>query len=132
MKITLHTAQNLERFICTNANNNGIILGNGKEGVSPMEGLLMSLAGCSTIDMIMILKKMRQEVKDIKVEVKAKRKDTNPRSFTKIKLCYTIIGKVKSKKAQEAIDLSLEKYCSVALSLDKSIKIGSSFTIIKN
>lgn len=130
MKITLHTTQKLERFVCSNSKDQAIILGNGN-AVSPMEGLLMSLAGCSTIDMIMILKKMRQKVKDIKVDVKAKRKDDNPRTFTKIKLCFTIIGEVKSKKAQEALDLSLEKYCSVAKSLDPDIKLSGTYNIIK-
>jgi len=131
MKVSLHTTQNLERFVCSNQKGKAIILGNGN-AVGPMEGLLMSLAGCSTIDMIMILQKMRQKVKDIKVDIKGKRKDDNPRTFTKIKLCFTIIGEAKPKKVQEAIDLSLEKYCSVAKSLDPKIKVSGTFKIVKS
>jgi putative redox protein len=88
-----------------------------------MESVLMALAGCSAIDVEMILKKMRQDCKDIKVEVEATRADAVPAVFTKIHMNFVIIGDVKPEKVQQAVEMSLTQYCSVAKMLEKSVEI---------
>lgn len=129
MKITLHSSMNKERFVCTNEAGKAIVLGQN-EAVGPMESVLMAIAGCSTIDLLMILKKMRQNVVDVKVSVKAKRRKEHPKTFKKIKIHYTIYGKAKNNKVEEAIDLSLNKYCSVSKMIEKSAKIVADYDIV--
>ena len=102
----------------------------GNKGYSPMEALLTAAAGCSSIDVELILKKMRQELESLEVEVTAKRREhQDPAIFTEIHMHYIIKGQVKEKKAKEAIDLSMQKYCSVTQSLNSDIKLTSSFEI---
>lgn len=129
-KITLRTTENLEKMVCRNENGNEITLGL-KDQVGPMQSVLMAIAGCSTIDIIMILQKMRQEVIDIKVDVEGTRADEHPKVYTQVKVHYTLYGKIKDAKAKEAIDLSLEKYCSVSLMIAKSAEISSSFEVVE-
>ncbi len=129
-KVTLHTAENLEKMVCRNENGNEIVLGL-KDHVGPMQAVLMSIAGCSTIDIIMILQKMRQEVIDIKVSVDGTRAEEHPKVYTHVHVHYTLYGKIKEAKAKEAIDLSLEKYCSVSLMIAKSAEIKSSFEVVE-
>jgi putative redox protein len=89
-----------------------------------MEVLLMSLAGCSSIDVISILKKMKQEVTDYDVEVMAERKDEVPSIFTKIHMNFIVKGNDLNKdKVQRAVQLSAEKYCSVSKTFDKMVAI---------
>ena len=98
---------------------------------SPMETLLMSAAACSSIDVELILGRMRQQVDSLEVIVKGERRqDEIPAKFTSISLHFIIKGKVKDKKASEAVKMSLEKYCSVTHSLDSSIEITSSYEVI--
>lgn len=131
MKVSLSTDKgNLNRFIGTNSRGNSLVLGANGEAIGPMESVLISLAGCSTIDVVMILKKMRQDVTDIKVEVDSKRRDEIPRIFTEIHLHYKIYGKVKDKKAEQAIKSSMETYCSVSRLIEKSASISSSFEVL--
>jgi putative redox protein len=129
-KITLKTGENLHKMICYNEKGKGIVLDH-KNGVGPMESVLMAVAGCSTIDIVMILEKMRQEVKDIKVDVSGKRSEDHPKVFTELTVHYTLYGKIKEAKAKEAVDLSLEKYCSVSLMIAKSASINHSFEIVE-
>lgn len=96
-----------------------------------MQALLMAAAGCSSIDVVMILEKMKQPIKDIKVEVSGTRKSEIPKVYTKIHMHYILIGEIDEEKAKRAIDLSLEKYCSVSLMLQKAAEFTSSFEIRK-
>ena len=94
-------------------------------GVRPMQMLLMGLGGCSAIDVIMILKKQRQEVRDYKMIIKGNREaGKEPSLWNEIVVEFHIYGKVDEDKAKKAVDLSLNKYCSVAATL-----IGSGTTI---
>ena len=103
----------------------------GESGYSPMELLLVALAGCSGVDISHILKKKRQEVKDIQIEVIGLRRDEHPRVYEKIEIVYRVYGKNLDKKAVEtAIRLSLEKYCSVHAMLSKSSNIEAGFEVI--
>ena len=94
-------------------------------GVRPMQMLLMGLGGCSAIDVIMILKKQRQDVRDYKMIIKGNREaGKEPSLWKEIIVEFHIYGKVDEDKAKKAVDLSLNKYCSVAATL-----IGSGTTI---
>ena len=95
----------------------------GEKGFKPMELLLTALAGCSGVDVYTILKKKRQEVEDIEIEVSGLRRDNHPRVYERIKLTYRIKGKVDKKAVEQAIKLSVEKYCSVYAMLSRVARI---------
>ena len=98
-----------------------------------MELLLMSLASCSAIDVLLILKRQRQSCEDIKISVKADRvKVENHSEFSKIHLDFELFGVIKEEKARKAIDLSLDSYCSVAQILKKTAEISYDFSIRRN
>lgn len=87
-------------------------------GVRPMQVLLMGLAGCSGIDVISILKKQRQEVVDYKMVVKGEREaGKEPSLWKEVDLEFHIYGDVDKDKAERAVELSVNKYCSVAATL---------------
>lgn len=90
-------------------------------GVRPMQTLLMALAGCSAIDVIAILKKQRQEVKDYKMVVNGEReKGKEPSLWQTVDVEFHIYGTVDQDKAEKAVELSVGKYCSVAATLSKA------------
>ncbi len=90
-------------------------------GVRPMQMLLMGLGGCSAIDVISILKKQRQEVKDYKMIIKGERESNKEPSLWKdIELEFHIYGEVDEEKAKRAVELSMNKYCSVSATLVKA------------
>lgn len=128
MKITL-SSKDLQTFISTNEKDQSIVLGNGP-AMSPMESVLASAAGCSTIDIVMILNKMRQPLEAIYVQVDGTRRDEIPRIFTKIHLHYILHGDLKDNKVKKAIDLSIEKHCSVVIMLAQTIEVTSSYEIV--
>ncbi|MEC3877065.1 OsmC family protein [Chryseobacterium salviniae] len=128
MKITLNRINDDFLFECTNAQGNSILLDNttqpGAKGVSPMESVLMAVAGCSGIDVVSILKKQRQKITDFKAEVEGERipvDDAKP--FKSIKVKFLLEGTVDPKKAQKAAQLSFEKYCSVSKTLEPTVEI---------
>ncbi|MCX8169423.1 MAG: OsmC family protein [Candidatus Methanomethylicia archaeon] len=86
-------------------------------GPSPMELLLMALAGCTGYDIILILSKMRQKISGLEIKVNGVRRDEDPRIYVDIDLKYIVYGNVDENKLQEAIRLSMEKYCSIAAML---------------
>lgn len=90
-------------------------------GVRPMQMLLMGLAGCSAIDVISILKKQRQDVKDYKMVVKGDREPgVEPSLWQDVDIEFHIYGQVDQDKAKRAVELALGKYCSVAATLQKA------------
>lgn len=89
-------------------------------GVRPMQMLLMGLGGCSGIDIVMILKKQRQEVTDFAINIKGEReKGKEPSLWETIKVTFTLTGNIDKEKAERACELSMNKYCSVADTLRK-------------
>ncbi len=99
-------------------------------GVRPMQMMLMGLGGCASIDVISILKKQRQEVDDYDVVITAEReKDKIPSLFTDIHIKFILTGKIEKEKLEHAINLSLDKYCSVAKTLEKTATITYSYII---
>jgi putative redox protein len=93
-------------------------------GPTPMENLLLSLAGCTGMDVVSILRKKRVHLEDLRIDVSGERAAEHPRVFTSIHLNYTVRGEsLSTETARKAVDLSLDKYCSVAGMLKKSAKI---------
>lgn len=103
----------------------------GKEspGLRPMEMLLGALAGCMAIDVEMILKKQRQDVLGLEIQMDSVRNEKHPRTFSSIHLSFGFKGALDEQKVERAISLSLNKYCPVRHSLDPSIDITTSFSI---
>lgn len=90
-------------------------------GVRPMQMLLMGLGGCSAIDVIMILKKQRQEIADFRIEIEADREEgKEPALWYKAHIVFHLTGRVEQGKAERAAELSMLKYCSVAETLRRS------------
>jgi putative redox protein len=98
-------------------------LGGPGEAPRPMETLLAALAGCSAVDVVKILTQQKEPRADLRVEVAGKRADAIPAVFTDIHLVFEIVGPVAENKAQRAVALSMEKYCSVTKMLEPTVKI---------
>lgn len=98
-------------------------IGGENAGLRPMQVLASSLAGCSSIDILNILYKQKQEVEDFTVNIEAKRADGIPAIFTNIHLKIYIKGEVDLAKAERAAQLSFEKYCSVSKMLEGNCEI---------
>ena len=135
MHITLQRLNDAVHFEAKNDDGNTIHLdgspdigGKGK-GVRPMQALLMSLAGCSSMDVVMLLKKMRQPLEEMRVEVNGDRVDEVPAVFKKIHMQFILKGDLDEAKVAKAIGMSVEKYCSVARMLDKTAEISWDYMI---
>ncbi|ATO35049.1 hypothetical protein DZA65_04017 [Dickeya dianthicola] len=103
----------------------------GDKAPSPMEMVLMAAGGCSAIDVVSILQKGRHDVVDCEVRLTSERREEAPRLFTAINLHFIVTGKGLSDKAVErAVSLSAEKYCSVALMLEKAVNITHSHEVV--
>ena len=122
-----YKATNSDKIV-VNIDANAAIGGEGK-GVRPMELVLMGLGGCASIDLGLILNKQKQELQDYQVHITATRKDNVAKTFDTINLHFILWGILDKQKVEKAIDLTLSKYCSVALSLSKEIKITTTFTV---
>ncbi len=87
-------------------------------GIRPMQLLLMGLGGCSAIDVAMILKKQRQEMTGFRIEIEGEReKDKEPSLWEDVHLVFHLSGNIDPDKARRAVELSMNKYCSVAETL---------------
>jgi putative redox protein len=105
-------------------------IGGRNLGPRPMELLLMGLGGCSSIDVVMILQKSRQDIRDCVVEISARRADQDPKVFTDIHLHFVISGKaLDPKRVAHAIGLSAEKYCSASIMLGKTAVITHDYEV---
>jgi putative redox protein len=105
-------------------------LGGQNLGVRPMEMLLLGMGGCTTIDVVSTLKKMREIVNDCQLEISAKRADEHPKVFTKIHLHFMLKGEnLNAKKVAKAVSLSADKYCSASIMLGKTAIITHDFVI---
>ena len=92
-------------------------------GPSPMQAVLMGLCSCTSVDVVNILKKKRQNLTALRVTAHATQADSPPRVFTHIKLIYAVHGKVGRKAVEDAVSLSKNKYCSVSKMLEKAATI---------
>jgi len=109
-----------------------LIYGGEETAPTPMETVLASLAGCTSFDVVTILKKKRQEISGYSVDAEAEMSEEPPEVFTKIHIKYKIKGKNVSKEAVErAIQLSHDKYCSFGAMLRKTAEITTSYEIMQ-
>ena len=129
MKISLQRINDDYLFECTNSAGNKILLDNTSQpdakGVSPMESVLMAVAGCSGIDIVSILKKQRQIIEDFSAEVEGERIQVDEaKPFKSILVKFFLQGVIDPKKALKAAELSFEKYCSVSKTLEPNVTVS--------
>ena len=100
-------------------------------GVRPMQMLLMGLGGCSGIDIVSILKKQRQNVEGFKMKITGEREQgKEPSLWENVHVIFELKGEIDEAKAQRAVELSMDKYCSVTHMLNKTATITHSYEII--
>jgi len=100
---------------------------------SPMELLLLALGSCTGVDVVSILRKKRQTVTDYRVEVRGERRDEYPRSYKRMEVRHIVTGRnISERSVAQAVELSEQKYCSVAATLRPTVEIVSSFEIIES
>ena len=107
--------------------------GGEDKGIRPMEMLLLGLGGCTSIDVMNILQKSRQDVTDCVAEIEAERADTEPKVYTRIHVHFKVTGRgVDPARVERAIALSAEKYCSASIMLGKTAEMSHDFEIIEH
>lgn len=126
------------QFIGETASGHAIVMdgdiesGGKNTGMRPTELLLVGLGGCSGMDVASILQKKKQQVSDITINVKGTKAESYPKKFTEIEIEFVVSGKDISEEAvKRAVELSMEKYCSVKATLEGSSKIIFSYRIVK-
>ncbi|MFV9484173.1 OsmC family protein [Christiangramia sp. ASW11-125] len=134
MKISLKRINENYLFETVNERGNIVMLDNKSDeepkGASPMDLLLRGIAGCSSIDIVMILRKQNHELEDLQVEVDGYRQDgAVPNVFKKIHLDFILKGDVPASKVARAVKLSMDKYCSVSKMLEKAAEISYSVNL---
>lgn len=136
MKITLKRLNKAVLFEAANERGHTVFIEGGSniggqdKAPSPTEYLMISQAGCTAIDIVELLKKMHQPLEHLEIEAEGQRaQDQIPRIFTTIHLHYKLFGNIKSTKAEKAISMSIEKYCTVSKMIDQVAKITYSFEI---
>ena len=101
-------------------------------GPRPMEMVLMGTGGCSAFDVVLILKKSRQEISDCVVEIESERAAEDPKVFTRIHFHFIVTGKnLNPAQVERAIKLSAEKYCSASIMLGKTAQMTHDFEIVE-
>ncbi len=108
-------------------------IGGKNQGARPMELLLMGLGGCTSIDVILILKKQRQALEDIKLVIEGDREKiegTEMSPFRKINIHFILKGNLDAKKVEKAIEVSMEKYCSATAQLSCSAQITHTYELV--
>ena len=124
-------------FVGETGSGHAIVMDGAKEsggrdlGPRPMEMLLLGLGGCTSFDVVLILKKSKQDITDCRAEVTAERATTDPKVFTKIHVHFMLTGNnLSEKKVARAIELSSEKYCSASIMLGVTADVTHDFEII--
>ena len=101
-------------------------------GMRPMEMLLIGMGACTSFDVVIILKKSRQDISDCVAEISADRADEIPKVFTKIHVHFVVTGNgLNVGQVERAVKLSAEKYCSASIMLSKSVEITHDFEIVE-
>ena len=105
--------------------------GGKNAGVRPTELLLIGLGGCSGMDIMSVLQKKKQHVLSLEARVTGEKSEEKPRKFVKFNIEYVVTGKDISEEAvKKAVELSMEKYCSVKLTLEGSAKVTYSYKVV--
>lgn len=121
-----------EKFLATLPSGNAVQFdagGTHEGGPGPMEMLLGALGACTSVDVQLILEKKRQKLTSLEVSVSGERAKEPPEVWTKIEIVYRLSGKLEEKAVRDAIELSQNKYCSVAAMLGKTAKITYRYEI---
>ncbi len=121
-------------FVGSNDGGGTVTTGSTKDGniLSPMELLLVGMAGCTGVDVVGILNKKRVSLSDFKINVRGKRADTYPMVYTEIEVEYLFWSEnLIAKDAEQAINLSKEKYCSASVMLGKTANLTSTYKIFE-
>ncbi|MEH6565751.1 MAG: OsmC family protein [Halopseudomonas sp.] len=102
-------------------------------GIRPMETVLVGLGGCASYDVVSILKKARQDIRDVHTLLEAERAETEPKVFTKIHLRFVVTGKnLKEAHVKRAVELSAEKYCSASILMERAgVEITHDYEIVE-
>jgi len=130
MKMLLKSTGSEHDYMGYNEKGHGIRINGDGEGVSPMQTVLLAIAACSAVDVEIFLKKMRQNLVKLEVEIEGKRREEPiPKVFTDIHVHYILYGNLKEKSVKKAVDMAIEKYCSVSLMLQKSVHFTHDFRI---
>jgi putative redox protein len=135
-KVAVRWIDGMEFETETGSGHKGVIdasvkAGGKNHGPSPMELLLLGLAGCTGIDVVDILKKKRLAVTGVEVHVEGTRAETHPMVYTDIDVVYIVRGKgIPARAVEQAIHLSEEKYCSAGVMLGKTAKIQHRYEIV--
>jgi putative redox protein len=107
-------------------------MGGRNLGMRPMEMLLIGMGGCTSFDVVTILKKSRQAISDCVAEIEAERADEVPKVFTKIHVHFVVKGRnLNPVQVERAVKLSAEKYCSASIMLGKTAEITHDFEIVE-
>ncbi len=132
MKARVKWIENM-KFVGESPSGHGIVMDGSKEvGVSPMEMLLLGMGGCSSVDVVEILKKSRVDLVDCTVEIEGERAEEIPKVFTRIHAHYIVSGRgLKPAQVERAINLSVEKYCSASIMLGKTAQITHDYEIVE-
>ncbi len=120
-------------FISTDSTGHSVVLSGTKEGIGmkPSELILSALAGCSSVDVVDILEKKRTPLTSLEVQVTAEQDQDPPWTFRKIHMLFKLRGEgLTEKNVTQAIELSHEKYCSVAATLSGKAEISTSFELL--
>ena len=130
MKIVLDRVDDAFHFEAKNEEGNVVhidgspAIGGSGEGARPMQLLVMGLGGCSTMDIVLILKKQKEVIDDLKIVLEAARhEDRTPATFKNIHVTYEFKGELNPKKVKRAVTLGIEKYCSVTEILKETCEI---------
>lgn len=124
-------------FMAESNSGHSVVLSAGAENggrdtcFRPMELLLMGLGGCASIDVVSILKKARQDIVDCSAKVEGVRHDGVPAYFIKAHVSFTVTGRnLNEKQVRRAVDMSFDKYCSVAFNLRETVDITWDYNTI--
>jgi putative redox protein len=104
--------------------------GKSNSAAGPMEMLLGALGSCTAVDIVLILEKKRQKLTTLEIEISGERAKDPPSVWTKIEMVYRLSGRLEEKAVRDAIELSQNKYCSVAAMLRKTAEITYRFEIL--
>lgn len=121
------------RFVGTGGSGHSVVLDSDKEtGLSPMELLLLGTGSCACVDLVMILKKARQKVIDVWVDVGGERREEMPNYYTDVEMHFVVKGiAIKEQHVKRAINLAMEKYCSASAQMAALADIRTSYEIIE-
>jgi putative redox protein len=115
-----------EQFLGTGSSNHAIVIDSDRTSNTapgPMEYVLIALCGCTATDVVSILKKKREPFTSLRVSAEAERAKEPPTVYTSVKLKYTVTGIENKKAMEDAVKLSMEKYCSVSQMVKKTAAI---------